>query len=91
MTTPKTLGVIYLRVLDTLQGGFEAMSLLKINIKFHWKVAPITTTKEFIDIVEALAKKYGIRYPLKFKGNIHDYISITPNYTTSGEVKIYMK
>ena len=27
-TTPRTLGVIYLRALDTLQGGFEVINLL---------------------------------------------------------------
>ena len=30
-TTPKTLGVIYLQTLDTLQGGFEVMNLLTGN------------------------------------------------------------
>ena len=30
-TTPRTLGFIYLRALDTLQGGFEIINLLKVQ------------------------------------------------------------
>ena len=43
--TPRTLGVIYLRALDTLQGGFEVMNLSIGNMISSRKVNTITTTQ----------------------------------------------
>ena len=31
-TNPRTFGVIYLRALDTLQGGFEVVNLITENV-----------------------------------------------------------
>ena len=41
--------------------------LLTGNITSRCKVTPIPITQEVIDRVEALAKKYGIKSPPKFK------------------------
>ena len=57
-TTPRTIGV---QELDTLQGGFEVMNLLRGNIISHRKVIPIPINKEVIDRVESLTKKNGIK------------------------------
>ena len=66
-TMPRTLGVINLRWLDTLSGGFEVMNLLTGNLISRRKVTLIPITQEFIDGIEALANKYSIESPLKFK------------------------
>ena len=65
--TPRTLGVIYIRALDKLQGGFEVINLLTGNIISFCRVIPIPITQEGIDRVESLSKKYGIQYLLKLK------------------------
>ena len=74
-TTPRILGVIYQRELDTLKGGFEVLNLLTGKIIYRSKVIPIQITQKIIDRVEALSKKDGIISPLKFKlrnyGAIH--------------------
>ena len=44
-TTPRTLNVIYLQALDTLQDGFEVTDLLTRNIIFFRKVNSITITQ----------------------------------------------
>ena len=51
ITTPRTLGVIYLRELYTLQRGFEVMNLLTGRIIYRCKVTPIPITQKIIDIV----------------------------------------
>ena len=43
-TTPRTIGVIYLQKLDTLQGGFGVKNLLTGKIISCCKVTPITIT-----------------------------------------------
>ena len=43
------------------------MNLLTGKINFCRKVNTITITQEVIDRVEAIYKKYGNKYPLKFK------------------------
>ena len=64
---PRTLGVIYLQELGTLQGKFEVMNLLTENIISHHKLIKTPITQDVIDRVEALTKKDGIKYPLNFK------------------------
>ena len=66
-TTPRVLGVIYLRALDTLQGRFEITNLIIGNIISRHKVITIQITQYFLYRVEYLAKKYGNKFPLKFK------------------------
>ena len=44
-TIPRTLGVVYIRALDTLQGGFEVMNLLTGNLISCLKVTPIPITQ----------------------------------------------
>ena len=66
-TTLRKLGVIYLRELETSQGGFEVMNLLTGKTISRCKVNMIPIVQEVIDIVEDLTKNYGIKYPLKFK------------------------
>ena len=53
--------------MDTLQGRFKVMKKLTVNIISCCEVISITITQEFIERVESLSKKYGIKYPLKFK------------------------
>ena len=67
VTTPRTLGVVYLRALDKLQGVFEVMGLLKGKIISCCKVIPIPITQEFIDRYESLSDKDIIKSLLKFK------------------------
>ena len=67
MTTPRTLGVIYLWALDTLQGGFEVMNLLTGKIIYSRNFTPIQITQEVIDGVEALSKRGVVKSPLKLK------------------------
>ena len=75
-TTPRTLGVIYLRSLDILRGGFEVINLLTGKIISCFKVTLITITEEVIDRVKAITKRDGIKSPLMFKdhkeGNIRE-------------------
>ena len=49
--TPRTLGVIYIGALDTLQGGSEVMNLLTGKIISHRNFIPIPITQKMIDIV----------------------------------------
>ena len=66
-TAPRKLGVIYLQALDTLQGGFEVMSLLKGKIISCCKAIKIIITQKVIDRDDDIAKKDGIKYLLKSK------------------------
>ena len=67
MTIPRTLGVIYLQALDTLQGGLEVINRLTGEVTSCCKVTPIPINQEVINRVETIFNKYGIKYPLKFK------------------------
>ena len=67
ITTPRTLGVIYLRELDTLLVRFGVMNSLTRKIISCRKFIPIPITQEVIDRVESLSKKDSIRFLLKFK------------------------
>ena len=64
---PRTLGAIYLRALDTLQGRFEVMKLLTEKIISYHRVITIPIIQEVVDMVEALSKKYGSKCLLKLK------------------------
>ena len=68
-TTPRTLGVISLQALYTSEGEFEFMYLLTRKIISHHNIIHLPITQEVIDVVEALFKKDGIKFPLTSKEN----------------------
>ena len=63
---PRTLSCIYLRAVDTQQGGFELLNLNTGKVITRRKVTPIPVTKEIIDRVVALANIDGIPDDLQF-------------------------
>ena len=58
-----------------LQGAFEVINLLKGKVISCCNINPISITQEGIDIVEAVANKYGIEYLLNFKDRKEGTIS----------------
>ena len=64
------------------------MDLLIGNIISRFKVTPIPITQEVINTVEAISKKYDIKYPLKFKYRKQETISEEDDETMTTLVKL---
>ena len=73
-TAPRTIGCIYLRSLDTYQGGHELLNLNTNKIITRSKVINIPITQQVIERVEYIANKEGMKPDLVFKNRKGDLI-----------------
>ena len=65
--SPRTIGGIFLSVLDTAQGGHKLLNLATARIITRSRVIEIPITNDVIERVEMLVKRDGIQQDLKFK------------------------
>ena len=73
-TAPRTIGCIYLRSLDTLQGGYELLNLNTNKVITRRKITTIPITQTVIDRVEALAAADNMKPDLVFKNRKGDLL-----------------